>query len=127
MRAVTNYEQLTRSVTWLSEFLATHPKTTAQMLFVHDRSIGEHALQVFTADMVAIGKRELADEVSAVRENAVLLALGYGAYWILLPDRRMILWRYSHYPGLLKWSERYFSPRRCSSYNDIGGGSCCGS
>lgn len=125
LRLAPTYEQLTQSVPWLGEFLATHPKTAAEMLFVHDSSVGDHALQVFAADMTAIGKRRLAEEVRGVRQDAVLLALGYGGYWILLPDRRMILWRYSSSPGLLKWGEADFSPRRCSSYNDIHGG-CVG-
>ena len=75
--------------------------------------------------MKAIGKKALAEEVAVVRNQAVLLAIGYGARWILFPDGRMILWRYGYNRGLLKWEPTDFTTHECTDYRENGGG-CVG-
>ena len=77
-------------------------------------------MQNFTADM-----RQLADEVARVQEKAALVFLDYGSDWIVLPDKRMILWRHYLPAGFLKWSQVDFSFKRCADYNANNGG-CVG-
>jgi len=75
--------------------------------------------------MKAMGRKALAEEVEAVSHKAVLLAAGHGARWILLPDGRVILGRYSYNRGLSKWSQSDFTTHECTDYREDGGG-CVG-
>lgn len=62
--------------------------------------------------MGALGKRDLADEVRPVQEKVALLNIGYGARWLILPDVRVIPWRYAGDRGLLDGAKRTSSMRR---------------
>jgi hypothetical protein len=119
------YEALVESVPWLTRYRRENPKVLFQLTFVHDRSFGDKAMSVFEADMKAIGKSDLADEVRTVQEKVALVAAGYGGYWLVLPGGRMILWRYSTTAGLLQRASPGLTTRRCSDYNTVSGG-CVG-
>ena len=95
LRTIGGYEGLVSSVPWLTRFGQENPNVPIQLVFVHDRSFGEKAMSVFAADMTAIGKEKLAEEVQSVQDRVALLAAGFGGYWLVLPDGRMVLWRYS--------------------------------
>lgn len=82
-------------------------------------------MQTFAADMKALGKDSLATEVAAVQSEVALVFLGYGSDWIVLPDKRVILWRHYVPASFLKWSASDFHARRCADYNANGGG-CIG-
>lgn len=119
------YEALVESVPWLTRYRNENPKVLFQLTFVHDRSFGDKAMSVFEADMKAIGKSDLADEVHTVQDKVALVAAGYGGYWLVLPGGRMILWRYSTTAGLLQRASPGLTTRRCSDYNTVLGG-CVG-
>jgi len=126
LRTVGAYEELVNSVPWLTRFSQDNPNVPIQLVFVHDRSFGEKAMTVFSADMKAIGKEKLVEEVQAVQDRVALVAAGFGGYWLVLPDRRMILWRYSTRAGLLQFGAfSNLATRRCSDYNGVTGG-CVG-
>jgi hypothetical protein len=119
------YEALALSVPWLNAYRAQHPEMLLHVRYVDDRSFSTKAMQSFAADMKELGKQSLADEVAANQDKAALVFLDYGSFWIILPDKRMILWR--HYlPSFLKWPPDAFKIRRCVDYNQNGGG-CVGS
>jgi hypothetical protein len=95
---------------------------------VHDSSFGDKALRVFTNDMHAIGKDNLSGEVKAQQSQITLLITGIEhaeSYWLLFPDKHMILWRYGGPSGLLNWKQADFSTTRCSEYQGVVGG-CVG-
>jgi hypothetical protein len=75
--------------------------------------------------MHALGKDGLANEVRRVQQDVALLNVSYGDYWVVLPDRRMILWRYESVMGLLGWKKSDFSARECTDYRGVTGG-CVG-
>jgi hypothetical protein len=125
LRKAGAYEKLVGSVPWLSRFRQENPTVLVQLVFVHDRSFSEKAMAVFSADMKAKGKEKLADEVGQLQERVALLAAGFGAYWLVLPDQRMVLWRYSRRAGLLKWDAADFAATRCTDYPEVTGG-CVG-
>ena len=83
-------------------------------------------MQNFAADMKGLDKESLANEVVAVQDRAALVFLGYGSDWIILPDKRMILWRHYAPAGYLKWQATDFKIERCADYKANGGG-CVGS
>jgi hypothetical protein len=119
------YEALALSVPWLSQYLDHNPQQPVYIRLVGDRSFSRKAMQVFAADMKALDKDSLATEVAAVQSHVALVFLGYGSDWIVLPDKRVILWRHYTPAGFLKWSASDFLPRRCADYNENGGG-CIG-
>jgi hypothetical protein len=67
-------------------------------------------------------------EVEAARSSIVLLLAGEAArksYWLLFPDKHMVLWRFDGPTGLLKWTANDFPLGRCSDYAPEEGG-CAG-
>ena len=119
------YVALALSVPWLNDYRASHPGQIMYIRFVHDRSFSEKAMQNFAADMKKLGKQSLADEVANVQDKAALVFLDYGSDWIILPDKRMILWRHYLPASFLKWTEADFKFARCEDYNSNNGG-CVG-
>lgn len=96
-----------------------------ELRFITDCSFSEKAMQIFAADMKAIGKESLVNEVAAIRKEVSLLRVGrtyYQAHWLVLPDGRMVLWRFIGYDALLKWRPGDFTQHECSRY----GGKCVG-
>jgi hypothetical protein len=119
------YVALALSVPWLNEYRANHPEQKMYIRFVHDHSFSQKAMQNFAADMRQLGKQSLADEVASVQNEAALVFLDYGSDWIILPDKRMILWRHYLPASFLKWTEADFTFTRCADYNANNGG-CVG-
>jgi len=122
---ISPYVTLALSVPWLNEYRAKHPGQKMYIRFVHDRSFSDKAMQNFTADMKHLGKEFLADEVARVQDKVALVFIDYGSYWIVLPDKRMILWRHYLPASFLKWTQADFTFKRCVDYNANNGG-CVG-
>jgi hypothetical protein len=118
-------EDLVLSVPWLVQLWAKYPRLGISLLWVHNQSFSDKAMQNFAADMHALGKDGLANEVRRVQQDVALLNVSYGDYWVVLPDRRMILWRYESVMGLLGWKKSDFSARECTDYRG-GTGGCVG-
>ncbi len=119
-------EDLVLSVPWLAHLFAKSPKYPGiSLLWVHDQSFSNKAMGNFAADMHALGKDGLAEEVRRVQHDVALLNVNYGDYWLVLPDRRMILWRYQSVMGLLGWAKSDFAVRECTDYQGVTGG-CVG-
>jgi hypothetical protein len=125
LRQIGSYEQLVNSVPWLAQYREQNPSVLLQLIFVHDQSFGDKAMSVFASDMKLIGKPELIDQVRLEQDRVALIDGGYGGFWLVLPDKTMILWRYSARAGLLKWFGGGLPTRKCSDYNHVTGG-CVG-
>src|SRR5437879_13773192 len=84
-------------------------------------------MRVFTADMKLRGREDLIEQVKTQQADIVLLIVGntYSeSYWLLFPDKRMMLWRYGGASGLLKWTRDEFGKVQCSDHqNDYGSSS----
>lgn len=118
------YENLALSVPWLNEYIQAHPRVPVRISYVHDRSFGDKAERTFIDDMQFRERPDLIEQVQTQRSDVVLLIIG-GAYWILFPDKHMLLWRYDGPSGLLKWSPSDFSAGECAEYKENYGG-CSG-
>jgi hypothetical protein len=125
LQNATKYEELILSVPWLKTLTEKYPRYKIELLWVHDRSFSEKAMNLFAADMRAMGKSALADEVRAEQEEIALITIQYGDYWLVLPDKSMVLWRYTSVSGLLNFKSSDFPFQRCSEYNTVTGG-CVG-
>lgn len=125
LQDASRYEDLALSVPWLAKLREQYPKWGTSMLWVHDKSLSDKALQNFAADMHALGKDALVSEVRQVQSQVAVLNVSYGDWWLVLPDRRMILWRYESVMGLLGWKKSDFSAQECTDYQANNGG-CVG-
>jgi hypothetical protein len=125
LQNASKYEKLVLSIPWLNNLVAKFPQLRIGLLSVHDRSFGEKAMRIFAADMDLLGKGALVDEVRSQQDEVALITVNYGDYWLVLPDNRMILWRYTSVSGLLNLKPSDFNTRRCSEYPSVTGG-CVG-
>lgn len=118
-------EQLVLSVPWLVQLCAKYPRLGISLLWVHGQSFSDKAMQNFAADMHVLGNDGLAEEVRRVQQDVALLNVNYGDYWLVLPDRRMVLWRYESVMGLLGFAQSDFARHECTDYRAVTGG-CVG-
>lgn len=125
LRDAKQYEGLVLAVPWLTQLLAKYPKLGVSVLWIHDKSFSDKALNEFSADMHELGKDALIKEVRLLQKDAALLNVGYGDYWIVLPDKRMVLWRYTSVSGLLGLKQSQISTHECTDYHAVTGG-CVG-
>ena len=129
LRTIGKYEQLALSVPWLNDYIAKNPHATVRITYVHDMSFGDKAMRTFTGDMKKRERLDLVEKVRAEQSEIVLLMTGrtYGeSYWLLFPDKHVLLWRYDSGPsGLLKWTTKDFPPGECADYETNNGG-CSG-
>jgi hypothetical protein len=78
--------------------------------------------------MHALGRDNLVKEIRDKQSEITLLITGrtYAeSYWLILPDTRVILWRYNGPSGLLKWKPSDFQTAECADYEEHFGG-CVG-
>ena len=71
---------------------------------------------------------DLIEQVRAQQQDIVLLIVGntYSeTYWILFPDKHVLLWRFGGPSGLLKWTAADFPAGECAEYKMNHGG-CSG-
>lgn len=114
---INKYHELIFSVPWLKNFIE-NGKRNIELRFIKNRSFSEKAMKKFADDMNKIGKKDLIAEVEAQKENTVLIGVGggleyYQSFWLVLPSKNIILWRY-RYPILLNWKEEDFEKGECT-------------
>ena len=125
MAGFDRYVNLVLSVPWLDSFIRSNPRTYFELRYVGERSFSEKAMQVFAADMRLQKKESLVKEVEAVQKDVSLLAVGWKYnrdYWLVLPDKRVVLWRFHHYGEPIRWPSLASSAWNCSNYQ----GKCVG-
>ncbi|MGB7549647.1 MAG: WG repeat-containing protein [Terracidiphilus sp.] len=122
------YEELVLSVPWLKQYIVTHPKVWFRISYIHSASLGEKAFRTFAADMKLRERTDLVNEVKTQQKQIPLILVGteYAeTYWLMFPDKHLLLWRYQGPGGLLKWSPSDFGEGECADYG-INDGGCSG-
>jgi hypothetical protein len=120
LKAAANYENLTLSIPWLNE-IRQGRSIPIDLQFVQERSLSAKAMSVFASDMNGKGRADLATLVGAVQEQTALIMV-QNAYCLILPDKKVILWRFHNPPGshtVLKWTREELAIAPCSSYQPI--------
>ena len=128
LKTAGKYEDLALSVPWLNEFIQEHPRLPVRISYVHNLSFGEKAMRTFAADMKARGREDQSESVRTQQSQMALLIIGityFESYWLVFPDKHMMLWRYSGPSGLLKWTPQDFPASECATYRSNYGG-CSG-
>jgi hypothetical protein len=125
LRNASRYEDLVLSVPWLAQLQAKYPKWGTTLLWVHNKSMSDKAMKNFAADMHDLKKDALAEEVRRMQDDVAVVNVSYGDYWLVLPDKRMVLWRYQSVSGLLGLKQSEISSVECTDYQGATGG-CVG-
>jgi hypothetical protein len=128
VQGAAKYERLALSVPWLNDYIRDHPRVPVRISYVHNRSFGDKAMRTFVEDMKARQRQDLIAQVQSKIDDIALLMIGntYSeSYWLVFPDKRLMLWRYGGPSGLLKWTRDDFSAGECASYQTNYGG-CSG-
>lgn len=92
------YEALALSPPWLRRRLADETAPAVYLYYKDGRSLDDAQLAEFTADMHASGRNALAAEIRREQDDVAVLLSGPlwdPERWLVLPDRRMVLWRYN--------------------------------
>ena len=71
------------------------------------------------------GREDLIPVVQAQQSQIALLKIGF-VYWLLFPDKHMMLWRFEGPRGFLKWKLSDFPARECGEYYRVNNGGCSG-
>jgi hypothetical protein len=87
--------------------------------------MSDKAMKNFAADMHDLKKDALAEEVRRMQDDVAVVNVSYGDYWLVLPDKRMVLWRYQSVSGLLGLKQSEISSVECTDYQGATGG-CVG-
>ena len=119
------YQKLVMSVPWLDSYIRKHPEEREWLFYVHGESFTDKAMHIFADDMKAVGKDDLVQRVRAVQHESALLETGYGDYWIILPDKTTIMWRWQSLSHILNWKVGEFPSHECTDYKTVSGG-CAG-
>jgi hypothetical protein len=119
------YENLALSVPWLSRLRSDHPDWPMTLLWVHDTSLSDKGMRQFANDMHRLHKEALAEDVRKAQHDVAVLNVSYGDWWLVMPDKRMILWRFESVMGLLGFKRSNFRPQECTDYQGVTGG-CVG-
>jgi hypothetical protein len=122
------YESLALSVPWLNQFIQAHPKAFFRISYVHNASFGEKAMRTFEGDMKKREREDLIARVKSQQPQIALLIVGIQyseSYWLVFPDKHLLLWRYTGPSGLLKWTPADFGEGECADYRMNNGG-CSG-
>lgn len=109
------------------------PKTTNKQRLVADEfvsKLAETLLQRIEPEwkMRGVEDREREDLISVVQAQQpqiALLHVGF-VYWLLFPDKHMLLWRFEGPRGFLKWKPSDFPAGKCGEYYWVNDGGCSG-
>ena len=118
---IDRYLKLVRSVPWLTRFMRSQPDAIFELRYVGDRSFSEKAMEIFAADMRLANKKSVVKQVEALQKDVsllVVLARGNRDYWLILPDRRVVFWRFYSVGSPVKWEALKSSAWKCSNYGD---------
>jgi hypothetical protein len=122
------YEDLVLSVPWLKQYITANPKVWVRITYVHDASLANEALGRFAADMKMRGRNDLVEQARAQRTQIALIQVGIRyaeSYWLVFPNKHLVLWRYQGPGGLLKWRPSDFGEGKCAD-EGINDGGCSG-
>jgi hypothetical protein len=120
LKSAAKYENLALSIPWLNE-IRHNLSIPMDLQFLQERSFSEKAMGVFANDMNRKGRANLTTLVAAVQEDTALVVV-QGTYCLILPDMRVILWRFHNPPGsqsVLRWTREDFPSTECATYQPI--------
>lgn len=122
--SIDRYLNLMKAIPWLRTYIANHPNLLFDLHYVTDRSFSSKAMSAFDADLRLSGRADLVEAVSRVQDKVALFTIVGGnsvSYWVILPDRRTILWRFDGQGALLRWRNVDLLAWDCGSHSKCSG------
>jgi hypothetical protein len=126
LNEIDRFKSLVQSVPWLRNYVTHHRRTRIELRFVNNRSFGDKPMESFAQDMDGLQKSTLSTEVRTQKEAISLINVNYDTFWLVLADKRMVLWRSKGERGLLKWKTANFHHEDCTAYRDYPYAQCFG-
>lgn len=118
LREGDRYERIVLDNPWIMASMRKHRDLGAWLIFVKDSSMSDKAMRIFAADMHALGRDDLAQEVSAHRLEVAVLSYFYDVL-IVFPDHHAIVWRWDTKRNLFEWPISAIKTDRCTGYNTL--------
>lgn len=118
LREGDRYERIVLGNPWIMASLRKHSDRGAWLIFVKDSSMSDKAMRIFAADMHALGRDDLAQEVFAHRLEVAVLSYFYDVL-ILFPDHHAIVWRWDTKRNLFEWPISAINTHRCTDYETL--------
>jgi len=115
LREGNRYQRIVLDNPWIMASLGKHRDRGAWLMFVKDSSMSDKAMRIFTADMHALGRDDLAQEVSAHRSEVAILSYFYDVL-IVFPDHHAIVWRWDTKYNLFDWPISAIKTDECTDY-----------
>jgi hypothetical protein len=114
---------LVGSVPWLREYVKSHPDAKVELRFVADRSFSVMAAASLVNDLKEHGRESLATIVAREAPESAFLEVQdehrQWSRWVILPDRRAVLWHFKG-PGALLFSADQFRTWNYSGWTSVG-------
>jgi hypothetical protein len=118
LREGEQYERIVLDNPWIMASLRKYHDRGAWLIYVKDSSMSEKAMRIFAADMHALGRDDLAQEVSAHRLEVAVLSY-FDDVLIVFPDHHAIIWRWDTKYNLFEWPNSAIKTERCTEYNTL--------
>ncbi|MCW5965735.1 MAG: hypothetical protein KIT83_16980 [Bryobacterales bacterium] len=77
-------------------------------------SITEPEMVMLVKDLIALRKESLLEGIERSREQVVLLTTRDRTWWLILPDKRVVLWKFIEGANLIRWTPEQIPYSRCS-------------
>ncbi len=120
---IESYKNLVFSVNWLKNYIFVHPEEEFRLNFDTDSSFGASLENEFYEQINSTNKKKLVDEVKINQEKISAIQVG-GKYffseWLILPNKKMILFRYNYFDSLMKWKVKNFNSFDCDNRKCVG-------
>jgi hypothetical protein len=115
------YEQIVLDNPWIMASLRKHPDRGAWLINVKGESMSDKAMRIFAADMRALGRDDLARDVSAHQKEVAVLSYFFNIL-ILFPDHHAIIWRWDTSLNLFEWPSSAIGTARCTGFQTLNQG-----
>jgi len=120
---IDSYKVSVFSVNWLKKYILSHPEENFRLNFDTDYSFGASLENEFYEQINPSNKQNLIDEVKRNQERISAIQVGgkyFFSQWLVLPNKKMVLFRYNYFDSLMKWKVKDFNSFDCDFRKCVG-------
>ena len=111
LRRIEGVVDLVTTVPWLKTYAKEHPEVKIHLRFVGDRSFSIKANKDMVDDLRRHGQERVAEVVEHLAPDCAFLEVEEGyrhwSRWVVLPDRRSVLWHFQGSKALIFEADRF--------------------